>query len=135
MAWSSRSGVGFGWSAARGGLSQRHADEASAIDSDSRPDHKRLGACIVEAFSAAGPRLSARPRAPAQTLPSIALGRVTAVRHTPAVPPSQQQAAPPGALPMIIAREYEEPIHVLLTDVVLPWMNGRQIAEEIVVGP
>ena len=40
-------------------------------------------------------------------------------------------AAKDGAEALRISREYDHPIHLLLTDMVMPGMNGRELAEQL----
>ena len=37
-----------------------------------------------------------------------------------------------GAHAINVAKEYKDPIHLLMTDVVMPGMNGRQLAEQLI---
>jgi YesN/AraC family two-component response regulator len=41
--------------------------------------------------------------------------------------------APNGELALKISREYPQVIHLLLTDVVMPGINGRELAEKLLV--
>jgi two-component system cell cycle sensor histidine kinase/response regulator CckA len=40
-------------------------------------------------------------------------------------------AAGDGAEALQVSREYDGPIHLLLTDLVMPDMNGRELAEQL----
>ncbi len=40
--------------------------------------------------------------------------------------------APDGRQALTVAQEYHNPIHMLLTDVVMPGMNGRQLADKLI---
>lgn len=41
--------------------------------------------------------------------------------------------APDGAQALAVASEYKDPIHLLLTDVVMPGINGRQLADRLAI--
>jgi PAS domain S-box-containing protein len=91
-------------------------------------------------FSATGEALATQP-APAQTPPSPGNELILLVEDEENLRRLAKQAleshgykvidAPDGATAIRISQEHKGPIHLLLTDVIMPGMNGRELANKV----
>jgi PAS domain S-box-containing protein len=91
-------------------------------------------------FSATGEALATQP-APAQTPPSPGNELILLVEDEENLRRLARQAlesqgymvidAPDGAAAIRISQEHKGPIHLLLTDVIMPGMNGRELANKV----